>query len=449
MKGSLAKLLKSNALVSLFGNGTSAVLGVLMLGLFARWLPKEVFGQWMLFLTSWTFFDSFRTGFLLNALIRHIAGIETESDFQKWAGAIWQLAVGFTLLVVTVLYAALVGVPSIARWLGTVESMYWFAVLAVVSLPHTIAGWLLQSRSQFLPVQWIRVLTQFFFLIFTAAAYFMHQPLDLLMICTFYVLSHALVSSWVLTMGWSKIKWMNQGTAHERRQLLQYGKYGTGVLIGMNMLRTADIFILGSFIGPAAVASYTIPQRFIQLLEMPVRSIVITSAPRLAELHQRHHTRALVDYFHRSAGRLWFMLLPVAVVGFVFAGPLLGFLGGSQYTESAIIMRIFMLQGLLIPLERYSGVSLDAIGFPKGNLIKVLIMMGVSIAGNLLAVLVFQSVVMAAVTSSITFLVGLILGFVFMKQRIPVSMQESLAAGWQELRSILNQLKNDWLRRTA
>jgi len=449
MKGSIAKLLKSNALISLFGNGASAVLGVLMLGLFARWLPKEVFGQWMLFLTSWTFFDSFRTGFLLNALIRHSAGIETESDYQKWAGAIWQLAVGFTLLVVTVMYAALVGMPAIAQWLGTVESMNWFALLAVVSLPHTIAGWLLQSRSQFLPVQWIRVFTQLFFLIFTATAYFIHQPLDLLTICAFYTLSNALVSLWAIIVGWSKIKLFNQGSAHERSQLLQYGKYGTGVLIGMNVLRTADIFIVGSFIGPAAVASYTIPQRFIQLLEIPVRSIVITSAPKLAELHQRHQSQALVDYFHKSAGRLWFMLLPVALVGFIFAKPLVGFLGGSQYTDSALIMRIFMLQGLLIPLERYSGVSLDAIGYPKGNLIKVVVMMALSIIGNLVAVLVFQSVVLAAVTSSFTFLCGLILGFSLMKQKIPVRMRESLAAGWRELRFIINQLKNDRLRRTT
>lgn len=435
----LIGLLRKNAVVSLIGNGVGAFLGLVTLALLARWLPKEEFGKWTLFLTSYTLFDMVRMGLLLNALIRYTAGMISEEDFRRWVGATWQIGIAFTLLISGLLIGLVVGFPTLGRHLSDPKTVLWFVAVAVVTLPANLSTWFLHAKSRFLPLQVIRVSAALIFLcLFTWDRFtgsFTYNGLF-----QNYFIANGSVSVLVIIAGWSRWQDIRFGLNEQRRQLIAFGKYSIGTLLVANLLRSADVFLLSAFLGPAAVAFYAIPQRFIQLLETPVRSIVVTDIPRLAELHQRLQISLFVEYFQKSAGRLWVLLLPVSLAGFVFAEPLVTLLGGTQYRDGALILRLFMIQGALIPLERYSGIGLDAIGHPQANLIKVIIMLVVTVTGDVTALFLFKSVAAVALVSILTFCAGLFAGFWLMGRYVPVTLVGSIQLGWRDLSGRLNQL---------
>ena len=428
----LSRFLRKNAVVSLIGNGAGALFGLITLALLARWLPKEDFGKWMLFLTGYTVFDTVRMGLLLNALIRHTAGVRSDADFRRWVGATWQIGLAFTLLIGGAVAGFVLGVPAVADKVFESDMAFWFGLLAVVTLPANMATWFLHARSRFLPVQVIRVATPLLFLLLFSwdwqRGLFSYEGLFL-----DYFIANGCVSLGTLLAGRSRLADIRYGLKTQRRPLIAFGKFSIGTLLIANLLRSADVFLLNAFMGPAAVAFYAIPQRFIQLLDTPVRSIVVTDIPRLAELHQRQRISEFVNYFQVSAGRLWVLLLPVSLLGFVFAEPLLTALGGAQYRDGALVLRLFMIQGALIPLERYSGIGLDTIGHPQANLLKVVLMLLVTLTGDTLALILFQSVAAVAFVSIVTFCVGLGAGFWLMSRYVPVSLAEAIGSGWRDV----------------
>lgn len=438
----LTDLLRKNAVVSLIGNGGAAFLGLVTLALLARWLSKDEFGKWTLFLTSYTLFEAVRMGLLLNALIRYTAGLADEAHFRRWVGATWQIGIVFTLLISTIVGGLLLGFPALGRLISDSETALWFVAVAVVTLPANMSTWFLHAKSRFLPLQVIRVAVPLLFLLLFSWDWY-KGAFTYSSLFRSYFIANGSVSVLVVVAGWSRWEDIRFGLKDQRRQLIAFGKFSIGTLLVANLLRSADVFLLSAFLGPSAVAFYAIPQRFIQLLDTPVRSIVVTDIPRLAELHQRQQTTLFADYFQKSAGRLWILLLPVSLVGFVLAEPLVTMLGGDQYRNGALILRLFMVQGALIPLERYSGIGLDAVGQPQANLIKVLIMLLVTVVGDLGALVLFQSVAAVAFVSILTFCAGLLAGFRFMEQYVPVSLAGAIQSGWKDLSRQFNQISHE------
>lgn len=432
-------ILRKNAVVSLLGNGTGAFLGLVTLALLARWLPKEEFGKWTVFLTTYTLFETVRMGLLLNALIRYTAGMVSEEEFRRWVGATWQVGIAFTLLTSLLLVGLVFGFPVLGKQISDPETVVWFVAVAIITLPSNMATWFLHARSRFLPLQVIRVAVPLVFLSLFSWDWF-NGSFTYNGMFRNYFIANGSVSVLVLLAGWSRWEEIRFGLKEHRRQLIAFGKYSIGTLLISNLLRSADVFLLSAFLGPAAVAFYAIPQRFIQLLDTPVRSIVVTDIPRLAELHRRLQVSLFVEHFQRSAGRLWMLLLPVSLAGFVLAEPLVTLLGGTQYRDGALILRLFMIQGALIPLERYSGIGLDAIGQPQANLTKVLIMLVVTVSGDLLALYFFQSVAAVAFVSILTFCAGLFAGFWFMGRYISVTLTGTIQSGWKDLSGRLNRI---------
>lgn len=434
----LLRLLQRPELVSLLGNGGSAVLGILTIGLLARWLTPAAFGGWMLYQTAYVLFETVRSGLVLNALIRFINQTREPDQHHRLAGAAWQICVGFTGAVIAV-WVLVSQLPAAAAYLGGTDTALWFTLTSLVTLPSVVAYWLLHSHSRFFPLQLIRVASQVVLLVGIGVAYAMNR-LDYPTMCGLFFVSGGVVGVMTLVNGWSGLRHFRRGTRHERRQLLDFGKYTIGTLLASNLLRSADVFLLGIFLGPGAVAVYSIPQRLMQILETPLRSIVVTSIPRLAELHQRAQPAEWADTFHRLSGRLWFGLLPVALVGMLGAPLWVTLLGGSQYRDASLILQLFLIQGLLLPLDRYAGVGLDTVGRPQANLVKVLLMLTVTVVADLAVLLAGGTVTAVAGVALLTFGVGLLAGYRLLSREVPVSLVESIRAGWREVGGMLRRL---------
>lgn len=439
------RLIKTNAFVSLAGNGASAVLGLLTLALLARVCSKEEFGKWILFLTVYSLTDALRSGLILSALVKHIAGEQDTAVLKRWAGATWQLSGAFVGLM-ALLFVCLIVVASWFGYGGQWPALAgWIVGLSIVAIPVNISGWLLQARSQFIYMQTVRVSVQVLFIAGITIGHYTNQ-LDSMYLFASYTITHTLVGVVVLLTGWAQGSsiWIN--AVQERRSLLGFGRFSMGTLLVSNLLRTSDRLLLGAFMGPEAVVVYTLPQRLLELIEMPIRSIVITDMPRLAQLYTNSSLRVWADFLNQQSGRLWVALLPLSIGGFLAAGPLVHLLGGEGYSDSINVLRFFMIYALILPIDRYLGVGLDVVNKPQLNLLKVICMLVVNVIGDAIAILVFKSVVGVAFVSITTFALGWVLGFRFLRAYAPISFLGSIQTGFITALHFVKHVRHEWAR---
>lgn len=436
----IKQLLKTNNFLSLAGNASASLLGVVSFAIIARTLDKTGAGSWFLFLMVFTFFDMLRSGLLLNGLIRAIAGSKTLEEENEVIGSGWQIALIVTSLsavIITLIYYAF---PSsfTAQDYQLLGSWFWLA--ALVSLPNVFATWVLNSKSEFKKLLWIRLTMQLIFVSILIVNAFTYKSLEVVLWA--FIIGHCVSSIWVLIAGWTRVNSFSNGTKSHRKSLLAFGKYSMGTLIGSNLLRSSDTFIIRIMMGPEAVAIYNIPQKLIEIMEMPIRSFLATALPIMAKMFGHNEHKELSNTFEKNTGLLTFLIIPLAAIVFIFAEPLVVLLGGKGYEESAIILRMFAIYTAFVPLDRYSGVALDIVNKPALNMIKVVLMLLVNVVGDIIAIKWTNSVSAVAFVSILTFGSGIVFGYAFLKKHMEYSFKAIFTKGWKEFL----RLKTKYLR---
>lgn len=218
--------------------------------------------------------------------------------------------------------------------------------------------------------------------------------------------------------------YIHHSTKAVEREMVGFGKYAMGTLVGSSLLKSADTFIIGlsPILGSAGIAMYAIPLKLTDLLGIPLRSFTMTAYPRMSKKNLSGDLEAVRHIFYTYSGIVTLMFLPVAVFCFVFAEYMVLVLGGNQYVDQlpllTLIFRIFTCYTLLLPIDRFTGVLLDSINKPRLNLNKVIYMAVANVIINLIAVFVFESLVVVAVGTVVFTLLGIFIGLRYVKKEI-------------------------------
>lgn len=441
-KDRIRQLTQLDLFVMLSSSSVSAVLRLVTFALLVRWLKPEVFGEWVLFQTYYTLFDTIRTGFQ-SAFVNSASGT-TGLVFRRWAGAAWQIAIGITLVADGLLWGGIHLANAFGYGQGADRFLGWFCLLSLLTIPNTLSGWALYAQARFRSMQSIGLSIQIIFLTLVAVAWFRHQLTANALYYSFLT-ANGLFAIWAIGSGWCHWRAIPVRAAAERRQLWRFGRYSIGTLVLSGLLRSSDTIFLGAWLGPAAVVAYHVPQRLIEMLEMPIRTTIMTNIPRMATLYASGPAD-LASWFQTMAGRLWIIMLPVTVGCFVLAEPIVVLLGGAGYQNSAVLLRIFMVYMAFMPFERYAGVALDAVHRPQLNTLKMGLMLIINVLGNVVALQAFHSITGVALGSVGTYLAGIGLGFYWLRREIPVSLPSTMRAGGQWAFHWLGQLRYGWAR---
>jgi O-antigen/teichoic acid export membrane protein len=386
----LRKLLFSNTSWSLVSNGATALLGFLNLALIAHQYSKPDAGQWFMLLTVYTLFEMLRSGWVQTPFVRYFV-----------------VATGVIALVLSVFY--FIKIDNSAFFLAKK-----FTILFLFSaLPYQLLQWQLQARSLFKKLSVIRIV---FPITFTILLLFQSKfKLPIESVVLIYALLQFLAGIVGIFLGWLHFGKWNVNIGAERKRLSNFGKYSMLTMVTASLLRSSDQFIIAFWMGPAAVAVYSIPQKLIEVIEIPVRAFASIAVPHATSLFQAQKLADLKLFFYRQCGLLTAIILPLLIVFFSFPGFIVNLLGGSKYHESTLLLQIFCFYAALIPLDRYCGVLLDAGNRPQKNTVKVIIMLIINITLDLLALWLGFGIYGVAAGSSITFLAGIILGWIQLK----------------------------------
>jgi len=385
-------------------------LGFLNLALIAHHFSKPDAGQWFMLLTVYTLLEMFRSGWVQTPFVRYYVVAESDDERSRLTGASWQLLLGFTLgISVFLLVFYFIRIDNSAFLLAKKYTILWL----FSALPYSLLQWQLQARSLFKKLAIIRTV---FPVTFTVLLIFQWEyKLTIETTAVLYAVLQFLAGCFGLALGWLKFGKWTGNVSIERKKLSNFGKFSMLTMVTASLLRSSDQFIIAFWLGPAAVAVYSIPQKLIEVIEIPVRSFASIAIPQATSLFQSQKLNELKLFFYRQCGLLTAIILPLLIIFFSFPTFIVNLLGGNKYHESMLLLQIFCFYAALIPLDRYCGVLLDAGNRPQKNTIKVIIMLFFNVVLDVLALWLGFGVYGVAAGSTVTFLVGIIVGWIQLK----------------------------------
>ncbi len=436
MKSKLKNILHEDNFLSLIGNLAISLFGIVGFALLARSYKMEVFGEWVIFISSAAFIEMFRFGIINTAIIRYLSGVDHE-DRIRFIGSNGLIGVIASISISAILFAL-----HYIFYTPIHTSPYqlffdWYPLLALINLPLNTALVILQADLKFGKILFIRTLQSGGFFVILVANYFFFN-LTLLQLVWAYVLIDVFTSVVCISKGWTGLRFIPMADKKTISTLLNFSKYTTFTLIGTNLLRSADTFILSfSPLGTAAVALYSIPMKLTELQQIPLRSFAATAFPKMSKASIQGKIDEVKDVFYTYSGAMTFLFLFISLFIFVFADLFVLILGGKHYIgtdpetgfNAATIMRIFTIYGILLPLDRMTGIGLDSVNKPNINFIKVLYMVIANIIGDLIAIFIFKSLDLVAVATIFFTLIGCWIGFHYLNKELTLEYKMIFTKG--------------------
>jgi O-antigen/teichoic acid export membrane protein len=441
IKNTVGRLLKSDNSLSLIGNLVFAFFGFANIFLLARSYSEDVFGQWVLYLSGMAFVEMVRKGITSTPLVRFVAGSKDSVERNKIIGASWLLSTIITVIIVILFVPAYFIFKEPIDLKGFGLFFKYYPLLAVVILPLNTGLSILQADRKFGAILNLRFINMFFFFCFLVANYFWLE-LKIEYIVFIHITAHLLASVYAMVRKWSGIRTITQATKDSIRTQMKFGKFSLGTLIGSNLLKSSDTFIIGIMLAEPQVAYYSIPLKLIEIVEIPMRSFVAVAFPKMSKASREGNDSGVRSVFYQYTGIVSWLFIPLVIMLFFLAKPLTLLLGGAAYIDSVLIFKIFLIYALLLPLDRFSGISLDAINKPNLNMIKVFFMASANIVGDIIAIAFFKSLEAVAMVTIVNVLVGVLVGNWYLKRELGIKVRHIYPAGWRELKGFLGKIKD-------
>jgi O-antigen/teichoic acid export membrane protein len=449
-------IIREENFLSLAGNALIALFGVGGFALLARSLQPHDFGSWILFLTAGSFLEMFRFGITSTGLIRFLSGAGTV-ERRQLIGANALIGAVATLILVVLLFAIRMIFDRAISGSALALFFTWYPPLAILNLPWNNALVLLQADRSYGKILFLKVINSggFFLILLTSHLYF---KFNLRSLTIALLLVNGFTSLIAILRGWDG--WADLGSATRRHvnDLFSFGKYTMFTLIGTNLLRSADTFILGiSPLGNAAVALYAIPLKLTELQQIPLRSFTATAFPKMSKASLEGRNEQARDLFYTYTGALTILFAMISMITFFFAEYLVLILAGRAYTvidpttgfDAVSILRIFSIYGLLLPLDRMTGIFLDSINRPGQNAVKVFFMVAANVVGDFIAVFHFQSLIWMAIGSVLFTIIGIVAGMHFMNRETPIQYGRLWSDGICFYSTLFRQMVRGWRAPTA
>ena len=436
----IKKIFLKQDFLSLAGNLSYAAFGFISFLILTRTFEQKIFGEWVLFVTASNFIDMFRFGITRTAVVRFLSGAE-ENEKNSLIGANTLISIIFTAIVSIPILLTNFIFPEFVEQSNFKLFFIWYPLFSISNLFFNNALTVLQAKMNFGGILFLRTFNIILFVLFLTAN-ILYLNLSVSEVALYFILINAITSLYGFLRKWDGTTLIFSTNKKVITKILNFGKYTTGTLIGSNLLKSADTFIIGlsPIIGTTGVALYSIPLKLTEVMEIPLRSFSATAFPKMSKASIEKNLEKVKEIFYTYSGALTILFIPFAIFNFIFAEFFVIILGGPEYAETANIYRIFCLYGLILPLDRFTGVGLDAINKPKENFYKVVFMVLANIIGDLIAVFIFKDIFSVALITIIMTVIGIFVGYYFFNKEIDIKFIKIFTYGKDFLLKFKNKI---------
>ena len=422
----LSKLNK-NMLLSVAHQLLTAVYGFGLLFVLYRIASKGEIGRWLLISSAVSLMDMVMHGFLQTPVIRKLS---IESPSKKWINTIASNALFFAITI-WLIVSLLIFAASSVFTSQLIHDLRWYALLGLAMTFYNVCWWIGNGCSNFKSV----LIQRLIFVVVSAStiAFFVSTESvfsvrNIIMAqIAGYVVSALLAYLFVSKISVS-YKMVDRGYL---KFFFNYGKYTSGSMLMGSLLRNADIFMIDGFLGAAAVAVYGTAQKTVEIFEVALRGMSSQALPDFCKTARNR--KALLEKYVKLTSLIFLIVLPLAFFMFLFSDKVIRLLSGSaDYNAASIILKVFMAYVLFLVIDRMTGVTLEAMGLARYNLIKTVMLVAVNVIGNAAALYFFHSLAAVAFVSILAAITGILSGWYF------ILLNSGLVITRQHIRTGLN-----------
>jgi len=450
------KILQDANFLSLAGNLSTALAGLFSYMILLRMLSIHDFGIWILFTTPASLIDMLRFGVTREALVRYLSGSSPE-DKKYYLGSAWVVGLIILAGISMILWTVYMILPEPIKNSGYSLFFIWYPLLGLVTLPWNYAWSIFQAEVDFGRIFWIRFFNLCSFLVIIFIAY-LYIRMDVATVVLIYIATNLATSLFCIFKKWAGLQFIRRISKSKVMEILKYGRYSMATRLGSSLLKGADSFIISfsAFMGPTSVALYAIPLKYIEFIEIPLISFATTAFPKLSKMSMENNTEGFKRIYYNYTGPLVYIFILIALISFPLNKYFILFLGGQKYLTTSpgisYVLMVFILYCMLMPLDRFTGVALDSLNRPEKNFQKVMAMTSANILGDIFAVFglhyLFPSMppitilFYVAVASIVFSVIGMFIGYYFLKKEIDISFSSIFSAGIIFFKDLNKRLRN-------
>lgn len=428
--------------LSLLGTGSMSVIIFIFTAILFRSLSPEECGIWFFFQTMFSFLDTFRQGFLNTAFVKFYTGSSKERA-QEVIGSTWAIATSVSLILILANIIALIFIAKIPDQ-SLKYFLKYFGINLFVSLPMVIAMCITQGDLKFDRLLYIR-LCQVLLLISFLLLLKIFKLTSLTNLMYANILATSLTSILTMITGWSAIKYFFKKSKKCVLELYNFGKYTVGTSISTNLFGVIDSTIITFMLGPSALSIYNLGKRFIEVVEIPLRSFVATALPILSNYYNHNSKDDVIFTTKKFIGGITIGLIPLLIITYIISGFLIGLVGGGQYIgthEGAIainILRILLVFSVISPADRFLSVALDVIHKPQVNFYKIIIMLIINLLTDLLGIYIWGNVYGVVILGIFTILIAVIIEYGYLRKKYYIfNLLDSYVVGFKFVINLLS-----------
>lgn len=417
------------------------IINMITVAVLYRYLSLSDNGIWIFYQTAIIFIDTFRTGLVNSAFVKFFSGATYERGIEI-IGSTWVLVLlisGFFIIINIPFFFLLQNIDDE----GIKVVIKYLAINLIISVPLVIALCKAQGELRFDRILYLRVCNNGLFLLFVFVLIGLNK-ISFQSVLYVNLVAVTITSAFALISGWSGIQFIYEKSWTGVKEIFHFGKYTVATSIGSSLFKVTDTFVINFMLGPAALAIFTLGQRLMEVVEIPLRSLTATAMPSLSAAYNQKNTSYFIILIKKYIGVVTILLIPALILGFIFADFAIGLVAGAKYvdTEAGNVFRIFITFALLYPADRFLATAIDAIHKPNINTIKVTIMLVINLVADIIGIYLFQNVYGIALASFFPILFAVITSFWFLnKYYVEYKFLDSYRLGFFQIKSFLsNQL---------
>jgi O-antigen/teichoic acid export membrane protein len=366
----LKKYLKSywirSAFYTFLQRFSVTLFGLINFMLLVRHLSKPQMGTWALFLIITTIFETTKTGLLKNAHIRFVSG--SENQHEKAAIASSSLIINALLSIVFIAFILLFS-STLSTWLHAgadlSRMLIWFipGLICMVMFSHFEA--VQQSHLDFkggFAGYFARQLL--FFLVILIYVIF-KIPFSLVHLALYQSLSIVIGTLLLYLYSRKYMLHLFNPTKAWVKKILGFGGYIFGSGIIANLFSNLDQIMTARFMSSSSVAYYNTATRVNTLVDMPSFVAADILFPKSSRASYEEGPGKVKYLYEKMVAILLCVTMPMAVFIILFPQFIIKIIASSTYLAAAPILQMYMLAGIVRPLQNQGANLLNSIGKPR------------------------------------------------------------------------------------
>jgi lipopolysaccharide exporter len=399
---------------------TTVGFGFLNFLILIRLLSPADYGAWVLFVSISTLMELVKHGFIRNPLIRYlsITAAEEQPALQT-ASMFLNVVIAAVQAVALVAFAYLLTAFWNVPQLHNLFLIYIITTLAFVPANHfdTVQ----QAGMQFMQLFFVNLLKQGGLFVFIMWSFLTRSHITLEGLALAQVAG--VLASCVLSFICSR-SLVHFGPRLQRswvKELYHYGKFTFGTNVSSMIIKNMSTWLLGRMISVNAVTFFNPAIRVSNLVEVPNDTLATIYFPRLSRDVAEEGVKAVKRRYEGAVGALLAMVIPAVAAIMLFAPQVVAIIAGPGFQDTVPILRVTMIYCLLLPFNRFFGVTLDAIGKAKVNF-RIVITTAIVNLGSCLIFIHYFGTIGAAYGTLSTYSVMFIANQIYLKRQFGITI---------------------------